>query len=122
MKNIFSYLKTLGYFLLITLTLSLLSAFINLITPISINVLNVIATILMIIVFFIIGIKKGKTSTSKGWLCGIKHGAMLTILLLLISLIFFVTNINVNTFIYYLILILSNIMGSIIGINRKKDN
>lgn len=121
MEKILDTLKMLGFFILSILILGFISALINLITPLSMNVLSLFTTIIMILIFFILGIKKGKTSNSKGWLCGLKNGFILSLTLLLVSLIFFTKNINFATLIYYTILILANVFGSIIGINKKKD-
>lgn len=122
MNKILNYLKVIGYFLISVLLLSLISAFLNLITPLSIKTLNILTTILLIIIYFITGFKQGKISNSKGWLCGLKNGLILCFVLLIISLIFFTKNIKLSTFLYYSILILSTMFGSIIGINKKKED
>lgn len=121
MEKVLSSLKMVGFFLVTIIIISLITSLLNFITPISKNILNIVTTISMIIIFFIFGIKYGKRSNSKGWLCGIKNGLIMVLLLLLISLIFFNQSIHPATFIYYVILILTNVFGSIIGINKKKD-
>ncbi len=122
MEKLLNYMKTLGYFIVSLLILSLVLSLINLITPISSGALTILSTISLMVIYFIIGFKRGKVTSSKGWWCGIKNGLILCLTLLLISLIFFTKNIKLSTFIYYGILILVTIFGSIIGINKKKES
>ncbi len=122
MEKLLNYMKTLGYFIGSLLILSLVLSLINLITPISSGALTIFSTISLMVIYFIIGFKRGKITSSKGWWCGIKNGLILCLTLLLISLIFFVKNIKLSTFIYYGILILVTIFSSIIGINKKKES
>ena len=122
MGKILNYLKIIGIFFGILLVLGFFITLINYFTNISINVLNIISTIVLMLTFFIFGFKQGQISSSKGWLSGLKNGGILCLILLLMSLIFFTTNIKLSTFIYYSILILSSVFGGVIGINRKKEN
>ncbi len=73
----------------------------------------------MIFVFFLIGFHFGKKAEKKGYLEGCKVGILLIVLLFLINLIFFRTLFSIERIIYYLILLLSSIFGSMIGINKK---
>ena len=79
-------------------------------------VLIVISSILLLITGYLIGIHTVK----KGFINGLIVGLCFVIFILLLSLIF-KSPINTSSFIYYLILIISSILGSIIGINRKKE-
>ena len=122
MEKVLNYLKILGFFIISILILTLLTSLINYITPISQKTLSLFNIIVLGGLLFYIGFKQGKVSNSKGWLCGLKNGALLCFTLLIISLIFFTKNIKLSTFIYYSILILFTIFGSIIGINKKKES
>lgn len=121
MNNIISYLKILGIFIISILLISLFSALINYISPLKLSTLHILDTILMVILFFTLGFKIGKKSSKNGWLVGSVWGIIFVVILLLLSLIFFFKNINISSFIYYAILILTTIFGSVFGINKKKD-
>ena len=71
------------------------------------------------IFFLILGIKNGKKSTNKAYLNGLKYGLTIVIILFLINIIF-IRNISSYTFIYYVLIIISTTIGSMIGINIKK--
>ena len=62
----------------------------------------------------------GKQTKQKGYLEGIKYGIIITILFITLALIT-KQNINIESILYYLILITTSIIGSMIGINRKKE-
>ena len=87
---------------------------------------NTIATIIKIIIpilaFFIGGVLIGKKSQKKGWLEGIKLSMFVIILFILISYIGFNESFKLKSLIFYITLIISSILGSIIGINKKIDN
>ena len=114
--------KILRYFILGILILAFISTLMNYFTSVSMGFINTFNTIALLIIYFILCFKEGKTSSSKGWWCGLKNSLMLSFTLLLISLIFFTKDIKLSTFLYYGILILGGIFGSIIGINKKKEN
>lgn len=77
---------------------------------------------LTMISLFIGGFFLGKKCEQKGWLEGIKIGSMVIFLFFLISYLGFDQGLNVKVCIYYLILLVSSILGSMIGINKKEGN
>lgn len=121
MDKMIKYLKTWGIFFGLMIIVSLVSTLLNYFTNVSLGFICTLNMIALLIIFFIIGFKQGKVSSSKGWLCGLKNGGILCLFLLLVSLIFFTKNIKLSTFLYYGILILGTVFGSIIGINKKKE-
>ena len=66
-----------------------------------------------------LGIRLGKKREKKAYIGGLKLGFIIITILLGINLIFF-RLFTLKTLIYYVIILLSSIMGSIIGINKKK--
>ena len=62
----------------------------------------------------------GKKSKKKGWLEGIKLSICFIAIALLINTIF-IKQFSIQTIIYYIIISLSCIFGSMIGINKKKN-
>lgn len=76
-----------------------------------------IKILIPIISIFIGSFIIGKKSNSKGWLEGLKFGSMIILLLFLISIIFFRSELSAKVILYYLILLLTSSLSSMIGIN-----
>lgn len=118
-----NYLKRLG----ISISISVITfiSFLLIITLLSyINVLKgngiVIATLLIPIISIFIGsFSLGRKSNKKGWLEGIKLGAILIFIIFLIDTLIFKSFI-LKKIIYYSILLITSILGSMIGIVNKK--
>ena len=62
----------------------------------------------------------GKHSKENGWLEGLKIGLIFLVILFLLSYLGFQEGMHLKTWIYYLIILISSILGSMIGINKKK--
>lgn len=119
MKTLKKYGKTLGIFLGIILILCAILACFNLGNILYTKSTDVIIMIGMILVFAFIGFTFGKKVPSKGYLEGLKIGASLIFLLIVINLLFYQTGFSISRLIYYIVLILSSTLGSMVGINRK---
>ncbi len=78
----------------------------------------IINSIVMTIILLILGIRTGKKTSKKGYLEGLKVGGITVIILLLMNLIFY-RSFSLVLFLYYLVLIASSTIGSILGINLK---
>ena len=74
------------------------------------------------IIFFIYGFFKGKTTNKKGFIEGLLTGCILIAILFIISLIFFHQNIKLSTLFYYIALLFITIIGSTVGKNKKIDS
>lgn len=68
------------------------------------------------------GIYIGTKATKKGWLEGIKVGLEIIVLFFLLSYLGFDCGISFKTVVYYLILLASATLGSMIGISRTSQN
>ena len=117
-----NYLKKIGIsigitFLLILL-LTLMTTTLSYFEIIKGNTTTLFKILIPIISIFIGGIIIGKKSTQKGWLEGIKQGLIIILLMLIISLIL-KNKFEFKNTIYYIILIISTTLGSMIGINFK---
>lgn len=64
----------------------------------------------------------GIHSTKKGWLEGLKLGIIICLLIFLFNILGLNKNIKISQLLFYGILIFTSIVGSIIGISRKKTN
>lgn len=87
----------------------------------STKVVNVITFLYMILVFFLFGLKAGKSAENRGFLAGLKIGSLLLLVLILFNLIFYQTGFQIIRIIYYIVLLFASVAGATIGINRKKE-
>ena len=119
-----NYLKTVYKPILYTLSIIFISVFI--LTILSyFNILNYNLTtytkfLISIISFILGGYKIGLISTKKGYIEGIKLSIILILIMIIISIIF--NTFKYKSIIYYLILIISSSIGSMIGINKKNKD
>jgi len=120
------YLKNLGIALLYIIALILILTFIgtlfNYIGLFNNAVINIMKIIIPILSMFIGGFIIGKKQEKNGWLEGLKLGAIFLIILTLFNILGLNQTLSVKSIIYYLILIISTILGSIIGVNQFKPN
>ncbi len=117
MKNLgISILISLGMIVILTTLITIFSYFDIFDTPF----VSTMKIIIPILSFFIGGISLGKKSNQKGWLEGIKLGLILIIMILIFNYLALDWSFNIKNILYYLILIFGSILGSMIGISRKK--
>ena len=102
---------------LFTFIISIFSYF-NLIQGSGIHTSMIIFYILSL---FVGGFYLGKNSFKKGWLEGVKLGFTIILIFFIINLFFLKNDLSIKTLIYDVILLISCIFGSMIGINFKKD-
>ena len=110
--------KFIFFIILLSFTLTT----INLIFNFSPNIIKLIILLSMITYSFIIGFKKGLKADNKGYIIGLKTGLINILILFILSLLTLTINISLKKLIYYLIILISTIFGSIIGINKKNSN
>lgn len=94
----------------------------NLINLFSADFWYIINMILVVLFFFVLGIRSGKKATKRGFLAGLRIGFITSIVFFLLYIIFFGFNFHLKTILYYTILIISSILGSMVGINKKEDD
>lgn len=115
------YLKNIGLsmgiivvsLLVITFLFSTLYYF-KLISSTTLSILKIIVPIISLLIG---GIIIGRKSDKKGWLEGLKLGLIFLILLILFNILGLEAKIELKNTIYYSIIIISSILGSMIGIN-----
>ncbi len=118
MSKLLEYLKYYGLFLIFIIVIALITSFINL-TGIESITINKLSIILTAISFFIIAILASHKTKERGIILGLKLGISFVILLILINLILFKSPFNIDRLIYYMILIISSLLGGSIGKNIK---
>lgn len=120
MKIIKKYGKSISFFLIALLILNLIVSLLNLGGLMFTKTSDIILMIGMIIIYAVIGFSFGKTALKNGYMEGLKIGVCLLAFLILINLIFYQTVFSFERFLYYVVLILTSILGSMVGINRQK--
>lgn len=118
MNNIIKYLKVLVIPVGLVFIFPLFLAILNLL---NIKTYDVVLLIFIVIVSLISGFLIGKKSHKKGYLNGLILGVVFCLFLFIFSLLF-KNNYTINTFIYYLIIIVSCSIGSMFGIQKKETN
>ena len=120
-----NYLKNVGIALLYIIGIILVSTFIftffNYINLLGNNAINIIKIIIPIISMLVGGFIIGKKAGKKGWLEGLKLSLIFIIILILFNYLGLHHKISLKSIIYYSILIISTIFGSIIGVNKHQN-
>lgn len=117
------YLKNIGLTFLIMLGIILISSLIlttlNYFDIFSKGTLSIFKIIVIVITYFIGGLLIGKKSSKKGWLEGLKFGLIVSTILIIFNILGLQQKFDLKLIFYYIILISSTILGSMIGINKK---
>mgnify|MGYP004531731137 FL=1 len=118
-----NYLKKIGkYFLsslISILILSFLLSFLYYFNVISSSIYNIFKMIIIVLPLFINSLLLGKESSKYGLMEGIKLGALFLVFILVLQAIT-KTSINIKSFIYYVIILLTTGLGAVIGINNQE--
>lgn len=119
-----TYLKKYGLrilytFLTIIILLTIITGlyYFNLINN---NTYKIFKIIIVIISILINSFILGKISLNKGYLEGIKLGLMIITIFFILTLVSS-NSLNLSILLYYFILLITSIFGSMFGISRKKD-
>lgn len=113
------YLKSIGYMIFSLIVTLFLLTLLNYFNIISGTVVKVIGMIIMYILLFITGYMLGNKGIEKGYLIGIKYGSLFMVIVILINLIIFKSKFTFVSIVYYLSIILTTMVGSILGIQKK---
>lgn len=120
-----NYLKTIGKAFLFSLGwllfLTFLVTFFNYFNIVNTKIVHVLCIIIPIISLFIGGMIVGKKSKKKGWLEGLKYGLLFLVLLALFNYFGLQNHFIFKNLLYYGILLIASIFGSMFGINFKNS-
>lgn len=86
---------------------------------VSFNITKYILLIFVGLFFWHAGYNEGKKRDNKGYLAGLKTSSILIGIFIISNLIFFNYPFLLRRVVYYFILMLIGVLGSIIGINKK---
>ena len=121
-----NYLKNVGVSLLyiigIMLVLTFISTFFNYINLFNNSTMSILKIIIPVISMLVGGFIIGKKTGKNGWLEGLKLSLIFIIILTIFNYLGLDQKISLKTIIYYAILIISTIFGSIVGVNRYNPN
>lgn len=115
MNTFYKYIKSLIIFLS---SIVIIPIFLTIFNLFKLSTNRIMIIIIGSLLMFVIGLILGRNSISKGYLNGLLLSVISILILVLISLIFRF-QLNINTLIYYVILILASVTGAMIGINKK---
>lgn len=121
MNRLINYLKFISIFLIMELAITFIMSLLNLLGVQS-GITSLILFIFNIILIFILSFINAKKKTKNGYLEGLFLGLIFIFIMILIKFILFNSNFNIATILYYLILIITSIIGGMFGINKKEVN
>lgn len=118
LKYLAKFKKTI-YLLLFILTYSSIIAILNSIVIINEQINSLLSLIGISLFIFIESYKNGKNTNSKAYKMGLKNGLVAITTLMILSIITGSFSLKLSRFLYYAIILVISITGSIIGINKK---
>lgn len=121
-NNIKTYLKAIGYFVLIIIVLATILTIFNYYDIITNKLFKVIKVLIPAFALFIGGYKVGKNANKRGYIEGIKLSLIIILILFMFSYLGFNASFNISLILYYIILIISSMLGAMLGINKKITN
>lgn len=118
MKYLKKLKKTIYLILFITIYSSII-AILNSFLFINDQINNILCLIGISIFIFVETYNSGKQTTNKAYKTGLKNGLIAILTLIMLSIITSSFDLNINRLLYYTIILVISITGSIIGINKK---
>lgn len=121
---IINYLKNIavafGFILGSLFGLTLFVTFLNYVNIIGSKTLSIVQIMIPLFSLFLGGFVIGKQSSKKGWLEGLKLGGIFLLILILFQYLGLQIHFSIKSIIFYLLLLVSSIFGSMLGINKKE--
>lgn len=115
-----NYLNSILYFILIILVGTVFITLFHYFSIFSIGVINGLKMFITIISGFISSFLLGKNCSKKGYLEGLKLGGIIVFILIILNLIF--NSLSYKSIIFFMIILITSMLGSMIGINKHKRN
>lgn len=119
LNSIKVYLKSLFISFLTIIILTLVMTILSYFNILPTKSLSFIKIIILIISLLVGGYFIGINCKSKGWLEGIKYSFIFIIIILIINLLILKNSFEIKSLIYYVIMTISSMIGSMYGISRK---
>lgn len=119
MDNVKNYLIAIGYFLLVVAVFAIILTIFNYYDIVTNKLFKVVKVLIPSLALFIGGYKVGNNANKKGYIEGIKLSLIVIVLLFMFSYLGFNASFSISLILYYIILIISSMLGAMIGINKK---
>lgn len=119
MDNVKNYLIAIGYFLLAVAVFAIILTIFNYYDIVTNKLFKVIKVLIPSLALFIGGYKVGNNANKKGYIEGIKLSLIVIVILFMFSYLGFNASFSISLILYYIILIISSMLGAMIGINKK---
>ena len=117
LKNLaFSFIYIIGTILILTFIITIFSYF-NIMND---KITSIFKILIPIVGLFVGGFYMGKRAKKAGYIEGLKLGFIFSIFLIIFNFLAFDNSFKLKYLLFYLILIVTRILGSMVGINRKK--
>lgn len=120
MNKLINYLRFISIFMIIELMITFIVSLLNLF-GINSGITAIIMLICNILLFFVLSFFNAFKLKKKGFLEGIILGIIFIGLMFIIKLILFNNSLGISTLIYYLILLITSILGGMFGVNKKSE-
>lgn len=121
MNKLINYLKFISIFLILELMITFIVSLLNLF-GINSGISAIIMLICNLLIFFILNYLNAFKLKKKGFLEGMLLGFIFIILMFIIKIILFDNSFSISSFIYYLILFITSILGGMFGVNKKNND
>ena len=121
MKFLKNISKSFLYILISILILTFITTIFNYFEIFSYKTINILEIIIIIIAMFLGGYKLGQKSNKKGYIEGIKLGIIFSIFLVIFKYLAVDNPFKIKYLLFYIILIASSSLGSMVGINKKNN-
>ena len=119
MDNVKNYLIAIGYFVLVVAVFAIILTIFNYYDIVTNKLFKVIKVLIPSLALFIGGYKVGNSANKKGYIEGIKLSLIVIVILFMFSYLGFNASFSISLILYYIILIISSMLGAMIGINKK---
>lgn len=116
--NYIKYIKTTLYLLTTIFLLSIIISSLNYFNLIKMDSIVYFKLFSLIMSLFIVGIYIGNKADKKGYLEGIKISILFIIISLITNYVVLKNTLSLRILLFYIICIISTVLGSIIGINK----
>lgn len=120
MNKLLNYGKFLLIFITFELLITFIMSFLNLL-GINSGITSIILLVINIILFFVLNFINAHNQKKKGFLEGVFLGLLFLIIMLTLKISLFNNSFKISTFIYYIILFVTSILGGMFGVNKKSD-
>jgi len=112
--------KTIGFSFLIILGLTFFITILSYFNILNYQIINILKLLIIITAVFSGGLVVGKKSSTRGWLEGLKFAGIFLIIVIVFNYLGIRKNFEISDLLYYIILVITGVLGSIVGINLKK--